>query len=557
MTQIAAASVTDSARHPLGSKAKVLLVSIFGPYALDDANGSRELNPMELYHHQVTREQGAFSLRTFHRSWGLMLIQANLQADCTVLDYPTLERFVEELTTQKYDVVGISGIPTNLFKVRKMCKLVRKHLPEATLLIGGHIANVPDLDRWCGADHIVKGEGVRWMRRYLGEDEDAPLKHPRVLANLRTRIMGVMLRNNPGNKAATLIPAVGCPMGCNFCSTSAMFGGKGKFVRFFESSEQLFWTMCDLEKSLKIQAFFVMDENFLFDRKRALELLALMEQHAKPWSLYIFSSANVLRHYTPDELVRLGLSWVWIGLEGKDSRYAKLKKTDTHAMVRELQSHGIRVLGSTIIGLEEHTPENIDAVVEFAVSHATEFHQFMLYTPTPGTPLFAEHQAAGSLKSLAEVNVSDIHGQGQFSFYHPHITEGQEGEFLMRAFRRDLAVNGPSIVRIVRTTLRGWKRYKNHPDARIRARFAYEAKNLPLKYAGIVWAARQHLRDRPEMWKLMTDLLEEFHVEFGLRSRLGAAIAGRYLLHTVRREEKRLAEGWTYEPPTFYEHRRP
>ena len=88
MTQVAAASVTDSARHPLGSKAKVLLVSIFGPYALDDANGSREVNPMELCHNQVTRVQDAFSLRTFHRSWGLMLIQANLKAPCTLLDFP-------------------------------------------------------------------------------------------------------------------------------------------------------------------------------------------------------------------------------------------------------------------------------------------------------------------------------------------------------------------------------------------------------------------------------------------------------------------------------------
>jgi len=35
---------------------------------------------MELYHNQVTRVQGGFSLRMFHRSWGLMLIQANLEA---------------------------------------------------------------------------------------------------------------------------------------------------------------------------------------------------------------------------------------------------------------------------------------------------------------------------------------------------------------------------------------------------------------------------------------------------------------------------------------------
>ena len=72
--------------HPLGSRAKVLLSSVFGPYAQDDQYGSRAMNPMELYHNQVTREQGPFSLRMFHRSWGLMLIQANMDAPCTLLD---------------------------------------------------------------------------------------------------------------------------------------------------------------------------------------------------------------------------------------------------------------------------------------------------------------------------------------------------------------------------------------------------------------------------------------------------------------------------------------
>ena len=67
------------------------------------------MNPMELYHNQVTRVQGPFSLRMFHRSWGLMLIQANVEAACTLLDFPTLERFVEELRNNRYDVVGISG----------------------------------------------------------------------------------------------------------------------------------------------------------------------------------------------------------------------------------------------------------------------------------------------------------------------------------------------------------------------------------------------------------------------------------------------------------------
>jgi len=80
---------------------------------------------MELYHNQVTRAQGAFSLRMFHRSWGIMMIQANITAPCTVLDFPTREAFATELRENRYDVVGISSIIVNVGKVREMCRMVR------------------------------------------------------------------------------------------------------------------------------------------------------------------------------------------------------------------------------------------------------------------------------------------------------------------------------------------------------------------------------------------------------------------------------------------------
>src|SRR5690349_517705 len=44
--------------HPKRTGARVLLTSVFGPYAQDDEFGSRRINPMELYHNQVTRAQG-------------------------------------------------------------------------------------------------------------------------------------------------------------------------------------------------------------------------------------------------------------------------------------------------------------------------------------------------------------------------------------------------------------------------------------------------------------------------------------------------------------------
>ncbi|MCH7493243.1 hypothetical protein IIA16_00815 [bacterium] len=99
--------------HPLGSKARVLLSSVFGPYAQDDEFGSRAINPMELYHNQVTRVQGPFSLRMFHPAWCRMLIQANPDVPCRLLDFPTRDRFIRELDTNRYGVIGIGAIIPN------------------------------------------------------------------------------------------------------------------------------------------------------------------------------------------------------------------------------------------------------------------------------------------------------------------------------------------------------------------------------------------------------------------------------------------------------------
>jgi radical SAM superfamily enzyme YgiQ (UPF0313 family) len=539
--------------HRLGTRAKVLLSSVFGPYAQDDIYGSRKMNPMELYQNQVTRTQGGFSLRMFHRSFGLMLLQANIDAPCTLLDFPSLDRFDHEIQQHTYDIVGLSSIIPNIGKVKRMCDLLRKHQPKATIVVGGHVANKEDVHKIIDADHIVKGDGVRWFRRFLGQDEEASVRHPAVLSGFDTRIMGNSLPERSGDTSAILIPSAGCPVGCNFCSTSAMFGGKGKFINFYETGDELFSVMCRLEEELRVRAFFVLDENFLLHRRRALRLLELMEKHKKSWSLQVFSSGRVLKSYTIEQLVGLGISWVWTGLEGEDSRYQKLREVDTRSLVHSLQSHGIKVLGSSIIGMENHTPENISQIIDYAVSHDADFHQFMLYTPLPGTQLYEEHRINGTLLSESELPAADVHGQYRFNYRHRHIQEGQEEHFILDAFRRDFEVNGPSLFRLIRTTLNGWQKYKNHPDKRIQRRFAREAKTLRTTYAGAVWAMKKWYHDDERILEKTDALLERLCQEFGWKTRIFAALSGMYLYYTLKKEEDRLANGWVYEPNAFYE----
>jgi hypothetical protein len=141
-------------------------------------------------------------------------------------------------------------------------------------------------------------------------------------------------------------------MGCNFCTTSAFFGGKGRFVNFFESGDELFEVMNRMEAELE---------------------------------------------------------------------------------------------------LHHHTPDNIMAEIEHAVSHDTDFHQFMLYTSVPGTPLY--QQMAGEGRLLRSVDYADVHGQFKFNFKHAAISRDDSKRFLDWAFWRDFQLNGPSLYRISRTLM--------------------------------------------------------------------------------------------------------
>ena len=539
--------------HPKGSRARILLTSVFGPYAQDDPFGSRRINPMELYHNQVTRAQGPFSLRMFHRSWGLMMIQENLSAPSTLLDFPTRDAFAAELTGHRYDIVGISSIIVNIGKVREMCRIVRTLSPASTIVVGGHVSAVPGLEHIIDADHIVRGDGIAWMRAFLGEQVDAPIRHPHIVSGFDIRTMGIRVPAGAGDTAATIIPSVGCPMGCNFCTTSAFFGGKGKFLNFYQTGVELFDVMCDAERSLRVRSFFIMDENFLLYRRRAMDLLDRMKAAGKAWALYIFSSANAIRLYSMRELVELGISWIWMGLESPRSGYAKLNGQDTVALSHELHEHGIKLLGSTIVGLEHHTPENLPDEIEHAVSHETDFHQFMLYTPLPGTPLYQEMEKE---RRLLDVDLADAHGQHKFNFEHPAISRDDSQKFLDWAFWRDFQRNGPSLFRICRTTLQGWKRYRNDPDPRIRQRFEWEIRSLKTGWSGLLWAMERQLgRTNQAMSRQVRQLRQELGGEFGLVSRVIAAVLGPVLLWTSRREQKRLAAGTTYEPKMFIERR--
>ena len=80
---------------------------------------------------------------------------------------------------------------------------------------------------------------------------------------------------------------------------------------------------------------------------------------------------------------------------------------------------------------------------------------------------------------------------------------------------------------IIPNLLKVKKRYKNHPDPRIRRRFTWEGRDLGTMFSAVIWAVKRYYRrENPAMRAKMAEILSDLYREFGWKSRLAAALAG-------------------------------
>ncbi|MFZ2960648.1 MAG: cobalamin-dependent protein [Candidatus Ozemobacteraceae bacterium] len=521
------------------SNQKLLLTSVFKPFSVDDAYGVKE-NVCELMHNQVTRRQGVFSVRSHNRSFGLTFMAENMQVPTTVLDFPTQEDFVRELNTGDYSHVGISFIVPNFDKAKRMAELVRRHAPRASIFLGGHGATIPDLKNLVPCDDICRGEGVRWLREKFAEPVDAPLQHPAMEVDCYRRLMGIPV---PHNKAV-LIPGVGCLNKCSFCCTSHFFDG---YTSFFRGGEDLFAHMERIADRLKTREFFVLDENFLDDRPKVELLAALMESRNRPFLLEIFSSLRIVAAYDPMFLLKLGVRFVWIGVESRQELFDKVKGIDARQVIARLRRHGISVLASTILFLDHHDEKGLREDVDYTLSLDPDFVQFMELSPLPGTRTYREMQESGRI--CQDVPWREWHGQDRIWFKHPHYSRDLSRKVLEEAFDRDFQELGPSLLRIAETRILALDLNAPANDLflahRLEDNWTAAREIRPLVHAMIKLAPNYLIRKKGEkIARMFAAKLGPMTVSEKTSALVATLIA--------RLENRKVRQGrWIHQPPTF------
>ncbi len=448
---------------------RLLLCGVFKPFGVKDET-TEPLCTMELLNNQVTREQGIHSPRCSNPSFALYLMAENIHVPVTVLDFPSWEEFAAEIDSGTYTHVGISFISPNVLKAGRMAAYIRKRSPRTQILLGGHGTATPELRELVDYDEICHGEGVSWLRKYFGEETDRPISHPVVPASINGFIYGAPILG----KAGIIIPGVGCQNSCRFCATSHKFDRQ--YTPFLRTGRDIFLACRKSEKKLGVDDFTLMDENFCKDPYRARQLLEEMEKHGKAYTFSTFSSAETIARLGIDFLLRIGVNFLWIGVESKANLFEKTNGIDLHNLIADLQNHGITVLASAILFLEHHDKETIHEDIDWAIGLESNLLQFMELGPSPGTRLYQDYEAAGKL--VSGIPWPRKHGQDEIWFRHPHFTLPETAGYLRDAFIKKYLTHGPGVMNMAMTAVKGYMRVKAEITEREHSGLTWDPKSL-------------------------------------------------------------------------------
>lgn len=487
------------------SAKKVLLTSVCRP--LGPEYGDAPSVGYELLYRQVTRAQGLFSPRALHLNFSLEYVAQNISVPAVVLQYPTRKELIRELI-KGYDYIGITFMLALFHRLKETVELVRRYSPGTKIVLGGYGTILDDAVLAPYSDHICREEGVNFFRKLLDEPViEPPFRHPLLVSRMKIFSM-------PVSATGMIFAGLGCPNGCDFCCTSHFF--KRRHIRLLPTGKDIYDVIERyLELDPKMQ-FVVLDEDFLLNKKRALELRDAVLKGGKAVSLFVFSSIKAISQYKVEEILEMGIDGFWIGYEGGGSGYAKQQGRNVSEIFREFRQNGITILASMVIGFDYQNDEVVQKELDGLMELRPTLTQFLIYGPTPGTPFYdnvmKENRLRDDLAAEPEAYYRVCDGFTAM-VKHPKLSAAHIENMQRACFKQDFERLGPSIYRALETWFLGYQTHRGSPNAFLRKKaekFALEIrKAYPIFLAGTLLAPNRAIRSA------VRDLRDRVHAELG------------------------------------------
>jgi len=295
------------------------------------------------------------------------------------------------------DLVAISTFSAQVFEAYAIADRLRQ--AGVKVAMGGlHVSVLPD-EAAEHADYVILGEGENvWPGVVKAATRREP---PRIFRAadfdpVDVRTLPVprydLLGKRPYNRF-TVQTSRGCPWRCDFCASNVMLGQPYR-------KRSVADVIRDIQaiRRLREHPFIEFaDDNTFVDKHWGKELCRQLAPLRLKW--FTETDISVADNIELLHLMReAGCRQVLIGLESpaqgplqgietKANFKARMAARYTEA-IRRIQAHGITVNGCFILGLDGHTPDIFEQVLEFACAVPLYEVQVTHLTAFPGTPLY-------------------------------------------------------------------------------------------------------------------------------------------------------------------------
>src|ERR1039458_9999847 len=375
---------------PLGAAIKVLMIWPRFPPSFWGFEAMLDLIPAETIHPPL----GLLTVAALcPKKWKLRLVDRSFEA---LLDSDILWA----------DLVMVSGMHVQREDIYQTLLRARA-LGKRTMVGGPYASSRPDtlLPR---ADHVVVGEPDEIFNGIAADLERGSAQPLYVIHDKpdvsKTPVPRFDLLKIKKYASMAVQFSRGCPFQCEFCDIITIYGRKPRT----KSPRQLLAELDILFELGWRDLVFIVDDNFIGNHKRALELAQSLEEWQKShdFSFLFYTEASIDLAERPElikAMVRANFYYVFIGIESPSEaslaeakKFQNLRRNQLDS-IRFIQSQGLWVTGGFIIGFDSDTEDIFERQRDFVERAAIPWAMTGFLQALTTTPLYDRMVKQGRL----------------------------------------------------------------------------------------------------------------------------------------------------------------
>jgi len=370
------------------------------------------------------------------------------------------KQFREEISKVQPDIVGITSTTLTYKSALQIAKIAKEVWPNCIIAIGGpHVTFWDDnaLQEAPALDIVVRGEGENTMLELAQRVENHQPFYD--LAGTTCR-KGTEIIKNPNrpyleNLDSLPFPALhlwqhtenlrkygtipypvmtsrGCVYWCNFCTAVRMFGRRYRM----RSPKNVVDELEFLHKNYYANQFTFYDDSFTVDQVRTAEICDEIRRRGLNIKWDCETRVDMVSKELLVKMREAGCIAVWFGVESGSKKVLNsmgkgFSLAQTRRAFKWAKEAGLMTVAGVILGFPGETKESAWETIRFVKELNPNDVGFYIATPYPGTPMYEEVKANGSLK----ITDFDKYDMATPTFDIPNMTMQELTQIREQAFQ--------------------------------------------------------------------------------------------------------------------------